>query len=246
MKRLSFLLVSLVVILASCDKDEKVNQIQISSQEAASLIAASIGQDQGGLQAIFTDAITVVDEVTSATSGGRQATCGSSDNTAFSYASQTGETPAYSFNYDYGWTLSCGNDSQPNKVDLSLSYDGSMESPDFTMTFEGTSGFTVTELLQDILTINGSHNQSATYNVVSEGQQYSGTNTFAYTLTEIRVSKSDSQVQSGTAAVLLSGITNRGAYSINATIVYNGDGTATITINGDVFGVDISTGTVNG
>jgi hypothetical protein len=245
MKKISFLLVSIAMIFASCDKDDETPQIQISPEEAASLIATSLGADQGGLQGIFADAISVVNEVTDPNTGGRQIACGASDNTIFTYASEQDETPSYSFNYDYGWTLTCSGDA-PSQVNINLSYDGSMESPDFTFSYEGNSGFTVTDIMQDILTVNGTHNQAATYNLSSEGQQYSGTDTFSYVLTDIKVSKTTSDVQSGTASVQLSGITNRGAYSISATIVYNGDGTATITINGDVFGVDISTGTING
>lgn len=246
MKRILFLSALALAFLSSCDKEEdKVNQIQLSGEEAASLIAASLGEDQGGLQAIFIDAVTVVNEVSDANSGGRQAACGASDNTTFAYASQDGEDPAYSFNYDYGWTLIC-SDAQPSQIDLGLSYDGSMESTGFSIMFDGASDFSVTDIFEEVITINGTHGQNASYNVTNEGQQYSGTNTFGYTLTDIRVSKTDSNVQSGTAAVLLTGLTNQGAYTINATIVYNGDGTATITINGDVYGVDISTGTVNG
>ncbi len=246
MKKLSFFIMSLVVVFFSCNKEDEPNQIEISSEEAAVLIATSLGEDQGGLQSIFTDAITVVNDVSSANSGGRVAACGASDNTTFSYESQPGETPSFAYSYDYGWTLVCGNDSQPSMVNLSLSYDGTMNSPDFLFSFEGNSGFDVTDILQEIVTINGTHNQEVSYDIRSEGQQFNGNNTFAYTLTDIKVDAASSSVQSGTAAVLLAGVTNRGVYAINATIVYNGDGSATVTINGDVYGIDLSTGTITG
>ncbi len=243
MKNLSLLFLSVLLVFSACDKEDEPNHFQIPNEEAADLIATSLAED-GGLQTIFMDAVTVVNEVTSASTGGRQLSCGATDNTTFNYASQTGETPSYQYHYDYGWILNCA-EQQPSSVDLNLTYDGAMESPDFTFTFEGTSGFTVTEIMEPVLVINGNHNRASAYHVMSDGQQYSGSHTFAYTLTEIKISKETSSIVSGAAAVQLSGTTNRGVYTVNATITYNGDGTATATINGQVYGIDISTGTIN-
>jgi hypothetical protein len=247
MKKLSLLFLSFVVLLSSCDKDEDENQIQISGEEAAAIIASSIGADDAGLITIFSDALDVVNEVTAESTGGRlAASCGSSDVLSWNSASQPGETPSYSFGYEYGWTLTCDGTQQPSILALSIAYDGNLTSEDFNTTYDGGGELTVTGLLAEQLVFNGLYNQDISYSIVSEGQQYSGTHKLVYTLTNVTMTKETEEIVSGSAALILSGTSNQGVYSITANITYNGDGTATVVINGQAYGVDLSTGMVNG
>jgi hypothetical protein len=246
MKKLSLLLLG-VLALASCGDDDEVNQIQISNEEAVSTIASSIGSDQGGLIMIFTDAINVINEATASNTGGRQiAECGASDLITYSYSSQQGETPSYSFNYDYGWTLTCNEASQPSLLEIAVNYDGNIASPDFSMDYLGDSDISASGIMDAIVVFNGLYTQDLSYDISNEGQQYNGTYKLVYTLANINIIKESNTIESGSATIFLSGTTNQGAFSISASITYNGDGTANVEIRGESYLVDLATGSMIG
>lgn len=247
MKKISFFLLGALALSTSCGDDDEVKQIQISNEEAVSIIATSIGATDAGLINIFSDALTVIEDVTASNSGGRQAAeCGASDVFNFNYASQQGETPSYSFDYNYGWTLSCNESSQPSLLELSIDYDGNLASPDFSMTYLGEADMSVSNIMEEIVVFNGLYNQDITYNISNEGQQYNGTHKLVYTLANINIVKATSTIDSGVATILLSGTSNQGEFSLSATITYNGDGTATVEIRGESYLVDLSTGSMIG
>ncbi len=246
MKKISLFLLSIMAVMSSCDKEDEPNRIEISNQEAAIMIGTSLGQGEAGLGGFISETVLVVDEVTDGATGGRQSFCGTSDEITLSISSQQGDPQAYSFDYVYGWSLSCDANSQPSILAVNVSFTGNLNSPQYVVDYTGSSEMTISDIMQDVITFNGGHLQNGVGTVTNEGQTYRASQQFSYVLKDVKVSRTTNSIQSGTATVQVSGTSDEGVLSITASVTYNGDGTATVVVNNETFEVDVYSGTLIG
>jgi len=93
------------------------------------------------------------------------------------------------------------------------------------------------------LTLSGSLNSNGSYQY-NTGTKRSGTEIFDYTLTSIILSPTTGDVVSGTATFNTSGTGPKGVWNYQGTITFLGNQTATITINGKAYKVNLDTGVV--
>jgi len=75
------------------------------------------------------------------------------------------------------------------------------------------------------------------------GDKTSSTSTVDVTLSNILINKSNKTITSGTATVTVSGSnTKNGSFNFTGSITFNGNGKATVTLNGTVYIVNLVTG----
>jgi len=66
------------------------------------------------------------------------------------------------------------------------------------------------------------------------------TSTLHYTLTNINVSKTDHHIVSGTASLTFDGQSTSGnTWTYNGSVTFNGNGTATLSINGNTYTINL-------
>ena len=74
-------------------------------------------------------------------------------------------------------------------------------------------------------------------------RQNSFTSTINYALSNLIVDKRSHVIQSGTATLTVSGAGSAGrSFAFTATVAFNGNGSATLTINGKRFSVNLTLG----
>jgi hypothetical protein len=90
------------------------------------------------------------------------------------------------------------------------------------------------------ITYNATFERIGTQQLTTNLNTRSVSSDFSATIVDLIVGKSDYEVDSGTGTFSLTGTTNQGNFSYNGSIVFNGDNTATITINGNQYTIDLN------
>ncbi|MBL7775729.1 MAG: hypothetical protein JNK89_06975, partial [Saprospiraceae bacterium] len=160
--------------------------------------------------------------------------CNKAADTSFQRNSTAGPVN-YQYQVDLGWLVHCNNAGIPQSADLSLTGAGAFAAQHW-------SGSTQSD---GALRCTGLNPQATAYlfngNYDLEGQltgQLRNTDptldiSIALQLTDLSLRKSDRLITGGTGAFTLTATNGRGrTETITGTLVFNGDGTATVTVNG--------------
>ncbi|HEY4324497.1 MAG TPA: hypothetical protein VGN20_10940 [Mucilaginibacter sp.] len=94
------------------------------------------------------------------------------------------------------------------------------------------------------ISLSGSLNSDGSYQY-NTGTKKSGTSTFDYTLTSLVISPVLGDIVSGNATFNTSGTGPKGVWNYQGTIVFSGNHSATVTISGKAYHVNLQTGVVN-
>jgi hypothetical protein len=96
----------------------------------------------------------------------------------------------------------------------------------------------------DSYMVNGQSGRDGTF-TMKIGNKNSITGTVTTTLVNFKVSKTTGLLESGTATIVVNGSTNAGMnFGFTGALVYTGNYTGTLTIEGKQFIINISTGTI--
>ncbi len=238
----SAVLAGLVVVAAACSEDEPTPAI--NNDEAAELIGASLTVNSG-LLAIVNQSAVAADAAVAASSSGRQAACEYSDEADFEISSDPGTTPSFAYVFSYDFLLQCDGETATSlnvNATYSIEYDG----PNAAFDFDGTSALSVSELQESSAdyVLNGDFDRSGSYEWKQDNPS-AGTSEIGITIEELVVNKESQRIVEGTATVNLSGsVTGKGSYSYSATVEFNGDGTADLTVNNAAYIVNLTSGVV--
>jgi len=210
----------------------------ISSADAADMVAGSLSSNSNGVVNFSADATL------DATSFIRlHVPCGTVRSDTISRHSATGSPTTYSYNLTYNYMVNCLN-NVPDSLSSNLAYSGSFSGPNISSTNSGSSIFTVNGLLPTApdFVINGEFKQSGAFQSKIDTSKH-GNNNIDIVVKGLTVTKPVRTIASGTATIAISGDTpKKGSFSFTGTLVFNGDGTATLTLNGKVYTINLTTG----
>lgn len=243
MKNLNFLKPALFVfaILAfsSCDREDEVD-VSINSlneDEVVALVEGALTSDTEGVAKASEDAITLTEESLEKTP---DQVCGMSMDTTVS-RNYNGARISSVYTLQWDWILTCNDLMIPQTFTFNRTLDGSYESLRLISEDSATGSWEVSNLITgDAYILNGSYmrggNQGSKVRL-----QNSFESTISVTLTEVTVDKQDYQITGGTGSFDISG-SGTGGYSIDyeGTIIFLGNGTAEITINGNTYIIDLN------
>ncbi|MGZ3928503.1 MAG: hypothetical protein ACXVJG_16220, partial [Mucilaginibacter sp.] len=134
--------------------------------------------------------------------------------------------------------------SQPDNLANALTYTGSFNGPRLTSSNSGNSTFTIAGLTTAAsnFVVNGEYKRAGQFQS-KVGNKASGSSSVDIVVTNLTLSKPARKILSGTATIAITGTTSKsGDFSYTGTIVFNGDGSATLTINGTVYNINLATG----
>lgn len=218
----------MAIVMPSCKKDDKeVKQQAVTEAEVNEVVTSTISQ-------------TVSQQVQTAASlavgfgSAKASDCGYSDSSSFAL---NGSANGFSYNLDYAYSfvLSCGSDNETYQS-LRFTFDGktTISSSKLAMSDTSAADFSITGLdaASTSLVFNQSLNHKGNYTSKSGGNSFH--NVIVYTAKDVKVSKTFPYVvESGTAAITISGTTTNGkSFSYAGVITYKGKNTATFTITG--------------
>jgi hypothetical protein len=244
MKTLRLPFVAAVLLCAmACNKGNVTfggNANVNASDQAASLVTASLSQNTGGAFntmgdiAVETQARVSIDSL-----------CGTTwtDSVTRKNTTQNGVTSNYFAKYTYA--LNCDSVNSKGIYNGSSTatsqYSGSYSGPNLSSTNSGNSTLTIQGLGHGstTYTLNGIFNQSGSYTSKAD----TGTNSVAIKLTNIVLTKPFQLIKSGTATIAVNGMSSKnGSFSYSGILVFNNNNTATLTLNGTVYNINLVTG----
>jgi hypothetical protein len=238
-----FLLACLLCAAGACNDDDD-DSSAITSEEAADVVGSSLAINSSGLTAVVNASVEGTDAALEASEGGRTAACGYTNELTFSATNLPGALITYSYDYSYSYILTCGNDI-PQSLAVTTAYEGQFDAPRLASQHTGSSNLTITALdeTETSYIINGDYDRAGSFQSKIRNKN-SSTSTVDFSVDDLTVDKTNQKILSGSASVTITGsVTGKGSFTYTASVVFEGDGTATVTINGTVYIVDLTTGT---
>jgi hypothetical protein len=267
MKTIKLSIVSMLLLCAvACKKTNNTTSDtgNVSNSDAADLVAGSLSLNSDGVAAVSNDATNVgtsfslnslgaaphssfnsLDATTanSATITKKTLACGTTVSDTISRQSPTTSSVSYSYNLAYNFALNCNN-NVPSDLSSILTYSGNYSGPSWSSTNAGSSDFTVNGIAPQALNfiINGEYKRSGSFQSKIDTAKH-GTHSIDIVVNALTLLKPARTIVSGAATITVSGnIPKKGNFSYSGDIVFNNDNTATLTLNGTVYTVNILTG----
>lgn len=228
------------LIVFACSDDDRTNKL--SSEEQAELVASSLGES--GFAGASEESAEQADMATS--EGGRAAECGYTNDGSVNLSGSLGSV-VFSYIFEYDVQLNCNGNDEPQSFQSDFTYEGSFESNRLESDYAGSGSFTITRLSEEEenYECNGSYDREGSFEA-KIGKQSSGSSDIEIDINSVIIRKSDKVIVDGSADVSVEGqVSGKGRYSFDAHVVFNGDGTANIEVDGDTYVMVLATGQVS-
>lgn len=251
MKKLKLTLAALVIIGAFSCKKTNSNVAAtgtVTTDQAADIAAGSLALNSEGLATVSDDVSANALTLNSVNGGLKVNTiekhqeCGTTVSDSVSRVS-TSDSVSINYFFKYNHTLNCNSNNQPDNMVNVLTYHGSFDGPNVTSTNTGSSTFTIAGLTTTAtnFVINGEYKRAGTFQS-KVGNKVSGNSTIDIVVTNLTLTKPARKIASGNATISITGTSPKGTFSYTGNIVFNGDNSATLTINNNAYTIDLRTG----
>lgn len=233
----------LLVVSPSCKKkDTEEPEKVITTDDAADVVSYAMESSSGGYAEQVTDGAAYVDNSgfrTSSPAGSMNLICGVPFDTTVT-RSHSGTVNA-SYAHQCHYLLTCDAGSKPVSITYSGTYTGSYDGPRMSSSNTGNRNWVITGLdsasttytYSGNLTRNGSHTSKVR-------NQYTFTSDLQVSTSNLVVNKSTHRITGGTGTVSVTcSVSNGNSYSFAGTIVFNGNNTAALTINGNAYTITL-------
>jgi hypothetical protein len=249
---------SLIVLLMlgafSCKKDNSTStSTSVTTDQAADIAAGSLAENSNGFASVTDDIAVNAQGISSAhsnlTVNSTQATnsvhqaCGTTLTDSVT-RNVTLDSVTVNYTFKYSHTLNCNSSNVPDNVINALTYKGTFDGPRLSSSNSGSAHVTIAGLSPTALdfVVNGEYVRDGSFQS-KVGNKASGNSHIDIVGTNITISKTDRKIVSGSATISITGTGPKGnSFSYTGTIVFNGDGTALLTINGTAYTVNLTHG----
>jgi hypothetical protein len=240
----SFVFICLVAgAFLSCNKNSTTPNAD-STDEAADLVTASVAiNTQGGALNGFSDV-----SVSSETKINIDSLCGYvwTDSVSRGSLATPSATSNYSYKGNYSYALNCTNGIFSHSANVTFAYSGSFANASLSSTYTGSGDFTIAGLGKSYTTyiINGEYKRSGSFQSKTD-TSFHGNHNIDIVFSNLTLIKPLKVIKAGSEATFtISGNTpSKGAFSYTGNIIFNGDASATLTVNGSIYLVNLATGT---
>lgn len=240
LKKLTFLLIGAIAFLSTaCNKeaDNTPAEEAITAEETLALVEAALMEGAEGITHEVDDAVEVAELVLEKTLSNTY--CGlSKDSTITRSFNRTRLSGEYATSW--GWMLNCNEQEVPVNLTFSREAIGTYESLRLTSDDRAESDWVLDNLVfGTAYVLNGTYKREGTQ-TSKVREQKSFSSTVQFTVTDLSVGKIKRRINSGSAVLLISGQASSGEnFSFSGTVEFLGDGAATVTINGEVYNIDL-------
>lgn len=222
--------------IISCNKGHNAQPNSNSTDEAADLVTASLSVSTQGALSSAND-LTVSAQAKIQVDSVCGVTWADSVNRTF------GSQYSYSYKGKYTYALICGSPS--DTVKTTSAYSGAFITPNLASTFSGSSAFSIAGIgrQSNQYIINGNYKRSGSFQSKSD-TSFEGTHSVDITINNLILTRPLRVIKSGNATFHITGdMPKRGSFDYTGTIVFNGGDTATLTVNGQGYIVNLSSRT---
>jgi hypothetical protein len=228
-------LIFILLLVGSCDKKDEILEA-LSNLEAKELVESSLQKSTAGFN-------TEIEEISeeSLEDYAINLDCDVQYQNDFE-RHYTGSIVTANYDVNWSYQMDCNDLSVPQSINFSASSDGSyntqiISSQDRTESSISMFGLQPTS---DNLTLSGYFRRIGTQELsVLLTRQVNSTVEIMFT--DIIVNKETHLIDSGNATIILTGTTTEGqTFSFTGSLIFNGQRTATLTINGDTYTIDLN------
>lgn len=237
-KQLTFgaLFCALVIVSSSCKKNKEE---AITSDDAADAVSETMQYKSGGYPEDIEAASTYTYNLNLGTvNPGLH--CGESHDSTIT-GSITGSVTA-SFTHTWQYTLNCDSNSNPVSITGTGNHTGEYDGPRIHSNTNGTRNWIITGLdsgSSDYI-YNGNHSRTGVH-TSKVGKKNTFTTSIQTVTTNLLVDKTTKHIVSGSATVNATCTSSSGKeYTFSGTLVFNGNETATLTLNGNTYTINFN------
>jgi len=224
------------LFITSCSEDENISSESLSAEEAVEIIEAALAEESGGLAetaSAYTKAF--VEEIS------QNVQCNTTSTNSYEFT-RNGSVTQASYAFDWEFLITCNGLSIPQSASFTANGSGSystqrIDSEDSSTLSAGITGMqpSATQLI-----FNGSYERMGSQQISINQTTENVTTDFNIAITDLNVHKSDYKIASGTGTFTLSGDANGNSFSYEGSLTINGDNTATVTINGNAYTIELN------
>ncbi len=211
----------------------------VTTDDAADMVAGSLSLNSDGVANMASDAT-----LNATVMGDAHLKCGTVRSDTISRLAGTGSPFSFSYKLTYNFMVDCNSNNQPDSLSSNLTYTGFFSGPNMSSSNSGSSVFGVGGLLpaDTAFVINGEYKRAGSFSSKVDTAKH-GNNNIDINISKLTLKKPSRKIESGTATFSITGSTpHKGNFSFTGTLVFNGDGTATLTVNGNVYTINLETG----
>lgn len=208
----------------------------VTVKDATAVLQGALSKNAQGLVMEISDAAAKTQNAVRNLSSN----CGASfDTTSIRTLNNAYVNATYTSNW--AWSLSCNRLQIPQSFTFTRSAQGAYNSSKISSDDSSNGNWTVGNLVTGTAwTFGGTYTRSGSQ-VSSIKSPHSFTSELTVNASNIMVNKSNTRIESGTASFKLTGSNNAGeTFTFEGNIVFNGNGTATVTINGQTFEIPLN------
>lgn len=234
--KLSLLFFTVCVISCSPDNDnDSTLSADLTEEEAVEIIENSIQKSTGG---ITEDVEKFAEELEEEIIVNLECNILYEDDFLFEYENQN-LSVSYSVEWDY--IMTCNELNIPQTVTFNFNTDGQYSTPRIESTDSSTASFAVSGLQPSASSIVFSGNFNREGNQIFTVASGKATqSTIQITLSNLTVNKENYTIISGEGLVQIEGSSQGSSYSFEGSIIFNGNGSATIIVNGTTYTINIA------
>lgn len=224
------------LFIVSCSKDDDTITQTITEEEAVEIAEASLAKQSAGLtETTYEYTKSYEQEISLNLQCNQQAT--DSYNVTFNNS-----IIQAAYNYNWNYTVTCNGLNIPQSATFNSSGNGTYTTSRIASNDTSTLTATVTGLQPTSTTMNfnATFEREGTKQLTTNQTTRTANTDFNATLVDLIVGKSDYRIDSGNGMFSLTGSTNQGNFSYEGTIIFNGDNTAIITLNGNQYTINLN------
>ncbi|MCH2046445.1 MAG: hypothetical protein MK212_20185 [Saprospiraceae bacterium] len=220
-------------LLTSCKDDDTLNGI--TEEEAVEIVGSSMESSTGGMVESIEDySEELVNDIA------QNGICNQTyqDTIPFTY---NGVRVQANYTFTWLYTIVCNNLSIPTNVSFDATSSGTYTSNRINSNDNSSLAMDVSglELLTPELNFAGTYNRRGSQDITFNSNNRSIESDFNITLTDVKVNKTTFKITSGSGSFTLSGTSGSGAFNHAGTIIFNGNSSATLTINGNNYTISL-------
>lgn len=220
-------------VLVSCDKDNET-PVEITEEDAYDVIEGSLVESSYGLSQTVEEASTTAEDLAVYTTDA-DIECGQLYTNTYS-------ANGANFNYseERSYKLICNNAEEPSSFEFDNTASGTYDVLRMSSDDNFTTELTVTGLepSSDNAIVNGSYVRNGTQQSKVRYNR-SFTSTVNYSLNNLQLNKSQHKIEGGTAVLNITLTADGVTKTYNANLTFNGDNTATLDINGNIYSINL-------
>ncbi|MEO8887148.1 MAG: hypothetical protein ABI367_13875 [Mucilaginibacter sp.] len=242
MKFANFLiLIGFITAITSCKKAQLASVVA-SNDDAAIIVGNTLAANNYGMNVLSTD--ISANEIALMT---KNLACGQSVTDSIIRKSSPGALASYYYKLKYTDLLTCNTSSQPDNLTNTLSYKGNFNGPRLTFTNSGTTNYKIAGLTPTatVHVFNGDYRASGSFKFKSDTTNR-GNVSLMLIVKNLTISKATQTITGGTATVIITGTsTKKSAFTYNGTLNFNNAFSASLSLNGIDYIIDLITGEIS-